>query len=113
MLYKRLRRLVEGGLQLKLMKEFQGKGALPQDVGGKTDPADLRDCLSETLVVGGQTSGVKASRLGNYALLLKLVSVCLVISFMILIFENIYFLWEDNGEKRRICFRDHRNIVVY
>ena len=83
---KRLRRLVEGGLPDKVMKEFQGMDIIPEVVGVKNDPEDLRDCLSETVVV--KIPGIQAPRLGNYVLLLKVVSVCLVISFMILTYSK-------------------------
>ena len=90
--FKRLRRLVEGGLQLKLMKIFQRTAAMPQIVDNKNDPEDLRDCVSSTVVV--KTPRVEDPRLGNYVLLLKVVSVCLLISFMILTYECIYFFWK-------------------
>ena len=110
--FKRLRRVVEGGLQNKVMKEFQGRGVLPEDADSKNDAEDLRDCLSETVVV--ETPGFQASRLGNYVLLVKVVSFCLLISFMILIFECIYFFWKDNGEKqRRNRLRGPQHIIVF
>ena len=94
MFYKRLRKMVEGGLQLKLLKEFQETTTMSEMFGDKNDPKDLRDCMSSTVVV--KTPGVEAPRLGNFVLLLKVVSVCLIISFIIFIYECIFFFWKYN-----------------
>ena len=90
---KRLRRIVEGGLQDKLLKEFHGRVSLPELIGDNNDSEDLRDCFSSTVVVV-QTPEVQAPRLGNYLLLLKVVSVWLLISFFILIYECIFLFWK-------------------